>query len=68
MDLRVNSINNQNNYSKKQRQTITNAVSFRAISINPNELSKGKTSNFIKQGISKIKEIFQKNIQVIVKF
>lgn len=59
MDLRVNSINNQNNYSKKQRQTITNAVSFRAISINPNELSKGKTSNFIKQGISKIKEIFQ---------
>lgn len=59
MDLRVNNINNQNNYSKKQRQTITNTVSFRAISINPNELSKGKTSNFIKQGISKIKEIFQ---------
>lgn len=62
MDLRVNSINNQNNYSKKQRQTITNTVSFRAISINPNELSKGKTSNFIKQGISKIKEIFHNGV------
>lgn len=62
MDLRVNGINNQNNYNKKQRQTIQNAVSFRAISINPNELSKGKTSNFIKQGISKIKEIFHNGV------